>query len=175
MINANILNGVKIFGQLLSHPEEIICLKICKILVPDLLELIEFNVLCHNFDVFDPCLSIKDFMDRSEIYIRTLWALSNLATCQSYSRFEDACIIPRELYKQIIQIAWTARDSLSDMQNENPDSMKKTAIRMTKYGLLFVESMYVLCQCLLSSQEENVFNEYINDVAVTELIMSCLE
>ena len=56
--------------------------KVINVLLPEILEQIDYNVLCSTkYDIFDPSLSGAELTVRGSIYEHTLWAISNLASC----------------------------------------------------------------------------------------------
>ena len=72
----------------------------------------------------------------------------------------------------------TSRDYVLDLRATSKDAKnmnKDEAVKLRRFGTVLYESMMVVTIALTSSQDENVFAEYIYDVAVIELIVDVLK
>ena len=91
--------------------------KIIKVLAPEIVDLIDFNVLSYNYDLFDEELTNHEKHERIEVYKQTLWALSNLAASGQVTDSER--LISKDCYSRIVQIAMTCKDKVEETKLEN--------------------------------------------------------
>lgn len=134
-----------------------------KLLCPDIVDIIDHNILSVANDVFDPDLSQTALSERIQLYKVSLWTLGNLAVSQKLNQYSDQPLVGKDLYQKVLQIAMTSRDhflegsSLSDFKGA--------------YHTIFVEAMFVIASLLTHTDDEHVFRTYIGDKVVIELIL----
>lgn len=137
-----------------------------KLLCPDIVDIIDHNILSINNDLFDPELSRSALSERMKLYKVSLWTLGNLAVSQKLNTSSDEPIVGKELYQKVLQIAMTSRDhfrkdsSLSDFSNA--------------YQEVFVEAIFVIASLLTHTEDEHVFRTYVGDKVVMELILDAI-
>jgi hypothetical protein len=133
---------------------------------PDIVDLIDHNILSTNNDVFDLELSGSALEERIQLFKLSLWTLSNIAVSQKLNEYASEPIVGKDLYQKVLQIAMTSKDyflgesSLSDFKGA--------------YHTIFVEAIFVIASLLTHTDDEYVFRSYIGDKVVLELLLDAI-
>ena len=164
--SANLLSGVEIFGQIFQSSYGEVTVKAIKLLCPDIVDIIDHNILSTGNDLFDPEISRATLHERMKLYKSCLWTLSNIAASEKLNTQAEEPLIGKDLYQKVLQIAMTSRDtfcgesSLSDFRE--------------CYLTVFREAIFVIASVLTNTEDEHIFRSYISDKVVIELLLDSI-